>query len=273
MALTQEKTLILAYIPVVHQGYVLWLKKYPQAEILVMGQSLTANSRPLQKDIRALAPEQIVASLKALNLGQSVRVAEIEDLKKLSLDQEILLPDEMISRGVAEEFLTDHQVKFETIFLRWDGVKATQAQPVAVESSTDFMTLARLAAGKSADWWRQVGAVIVKNGSVILTAHNVHLPSEQQPYIDGDPRADFHQGDHIELSTALHAEASLIAQAAKQGLSLAETSLYVTTFPCPNCAKLIVASGIKELFFTEGYSVLDGQRVLETAGVMLIKVN
>jgi len=272
MALTQEKTLILAYIPVVHQGYVLWLKKYPKAEVLVMGQSLTANSRPLQKDIRALTPEQIVVSLQALNLGQSVKVVEAEDLKQLSLDQEILLPDEQISRSVAQEFLKNYQTKFESVFLRWDGAKATQSLPVVAVTSTDFMTLAKMAAGQSADWWRQVGAVAVRADKVLLTAHNAHLPSEQQPYIDGDPRADFHKGDHIELSTALHAEASLIAEAALKGLSLAESSLYVTTFPCPNCAKLIVAAGIKELFFTEGYSVLDGQRVLETAGVKLTQV-
>ncbi|NCS97095.1 MAG: deoxycytidylate deaminase, partial [Candidatus Pacebacteria bacterium] len=89
---------------------------------------------------------------------------------------------------------------------------------------------------------------------------------------DSDPRNSFHKGEHIELSTAIHAEAALIADAAKKGISLEGTQLYVTTFPCPACAKLIACSGITKLYFSEGYSMLDGEKILNDAGVLLSKI-
>jgi dCMP deaminase len=191
----------------------------------------------------------------------------------------MIMPNEVVSQAVAQQYLPTHQIQFDSVFLRWDGEKAVASQPVMAAQQLDkagtqqfFMQLARTEAEKSADWWRQVGVAVIKDGQVILTAYNHHLPSEQQPYIDGDPRADFHKGDHIELSTAIHAEAAAIAEAARQGLSLADTTMYVTTFPCPNCAKLIAQSGVKELVFADGYSMLDGEQVLKTAGVTITQL-
>src|SRR6185369_15532026 len=111
-------------------------------------------------------------------------------------------------------------------------------------------------AQKSSDMWRQVGAAIVKGKKIVLTAYNKHLPSDHTPYTNGDPRNNFHKGDHIEISSAIHAEAGLIAEAAKRGLKLKGLDMYATTFPCPPCAKLIAGSGIKTLYFAEGYAML-----------------
>jgi dCMP deaminase len=48
--------------------------------------------------------------------------------------------------------------------------------------------------------------------------------------------------------------------------------MYVTDFPCPPCAKLIAGAGIARLYFRTGYAVLDGQDVLEQAGVEVVQV-
>jgi dCMP deaminase len=88
----------------------------------------------------------------------------------------------------------------------------------------------------------------------------------------GDPRSNFYKGVGFELSTATHAEARLIAQAARDGTSTEGAVMYVTDFPCPPCAKLIAAAGISRLYFRSGYAVLDGQQVLESAGVDLIQI-
>jgi dCMP deaminase len=77
---------------------------------------------------------------------------------------------------------------------------------------------------------------------------------------------------HLELSTAIHAEASLIAQAAREGISTKAAVLYVTDFPCPPCAKLIAGAGIAKLYFRTGYAVLDGEGVLAAAGVEVVQV-
>jgi len=126
-------------------------------------------------------------------------------------------------------------------------------------------------ANKSSDIWRHVGAAIVSKGEIIRM-FNQHLPSPHTPYVNGDPRNNFHKGDHIEMSSAIHAEAAMISEAARTGTKLEGADMYVTTFPCPPCAKLIARSGIKNLYYGEGYGVLDGEEVLKAAGVKIIFV-
>ena len=92
------------------------------------------------------------------------------------------------------------------------------------------------------------------------------------PYVNGDPRNNFHKGDHIEISTAIHAEAQMIAEAARKGVSLEGADMYVTVFPCPPCAKLIAFSGIKNLYCGGGYGVLDGEAVLKSKDVKIFFV-
>lgn len=59
--------------------------------------------------------------------------------------------------------------------------------------------------------------------------------------------------DLIEFSRAVHAEMEAILSTSRSGLSPKGGSLYCTTFPCHHCAKHIIASGIKKLFFIEPY--------------------
>lgn len=59
--------------------------------------------------------------------------------------------------------------------------------------------------------------------------------------------------DITEFGRITHAEMSAITEAARLGRSLAGATMYVTTFPCHNCAKHIVASGISRLVYIEPY--------------------
>lgn len=59
--------------------------------------------------------------------------------------------------------------------------------------------------------------------------------------------------DTLEYGRAVHAEMSAISAAARLGSSIKDATLYCTTFPCHNCSKHIVASGIKKVFFLEPY--------------------
>ena len=60
--------------------------------------------------------------------------------------------------------------------------------------------------------------------------------------------------DTLEYGRAVHAEMAAISTAARLGLNLANSSLYCTTFPCHNCSKHIVATGVKEVFYLEPYA-------------------
>jgi deoxycytidylate deaminase len=59
--------------------------------------------------------------------------------------------------------------------------------------------------------------------------------------------------DALEYGRVIHAEMSAISDAARLGLSLRESTLFCTTFPCHMCAKHIIAAGIKRVVFLEPY--------------------
>lgn len=263
---------IVAYVPVLHRGYLHFFARHPQAkQLFLLGTEMTQSIEAFQKDLRAIAPQTIATAIQALNIFEQVEVLDQVTLESLANNKEIsfIFPDEEIMHQLAEQYLSQAKITFDSVFLRWDSKSVLAKKEITPDT---FMKHAEVLKEKSADWWRQVGAVIVKDGQEILSDYNHHLPSPLEPYFQGDPRASFHKGELIEFSTAIHAEASLIAQAAKQGRSLNQTELYVTTFPCPVCAKLIAQTGIKKVYFAEGYSLLDGEALLRAAGVEIIKV-
>jgi dCMP deaminase len=104
-------------------------------------------------------------------------------------------------------------------------------------------------------------------------AWNHHHPTEYSPYIDGDPRDGFSRGVRADLSTAIHAEASIVAEAARDGVSLCGADLYAMTFPCPACARLIAEAGFRRCFFAGSYSVLEGENILQAAGIEVLWVD
>ena len=57
----------------------------------------------------------------------------------------------------------------------------------------------------------------------------------------------------IEYNRAVHAELSAIMDAARRGISITNSSLYVTTLPCHECARHIICAGIKEVYYIEPY--------------------
>ena len=59
--------------------------------------------------------------------------------------------------------------------------------------------------------------------------------------------------DIIEFGRIIHAEMSAISDAARNGISIKNTNMFVTTFPCHLCAKHIVSSGIKRVIYLEPY--------------------
>ena len=270
------KKILIAYIPVLHEGYRKLLDLHKDVEIVYLwGKDLIAEADYLSKEIRALDPELIKKSLNSWGLPLEIKILNSDNLAEVqNFEGEIILPDDDISHTFVEKYLISKQVSFSPIFLRWDRRNSVRENKVANdqvivsdEFSKKMLISAEIEASKSSDWWRHVGAVIVKNGEVVLAGHNHHVPSEHTPYINGDPRNCFHKGEYLELSTAIHAEAGLIAEAARRGLSLEGAEIYVTTFPCPPCAKLIAYSGIKKIYYREGYGVLDGEGIMKEKGI------
>jgi len=111
---------------------------------------------------------------------------------------------------------------------------------------------------------RQVGALIVKDKMIISDGYN------------GTP-AGFENICEDEAGKTkayvLHAEANAITKVAKSGNSSAGATMYVTTAPCLECAKLIIQAGITRLVFRDPYSVSDGIDLLKRVGVEIVYLN
>ena len=264
---------VVAYIPVLHEGYRRFLHAHPHPVHLI-GPELYEDYRPLAKDIRALPAEEVAPALAAW--GFEVHVLDRASAAALAAQNpQLTLPAEDVSYQVVERFFPRAEVFYDSVFLRWDKprvVRLDPPRPDRIIAEDDLPALAEAQAERSVDFWRQVGAAIRFADGTVEATRNEHLPHPQAPYAVGDPRSNFFKGVHLELSTAMHAEARLIAAAARAGRSTVGAELYVTDFPCPPCAKLIAASGVARVHYRTGYAVLDGQDVLGAAGVEVVKI-
>ena len=71
----------------------------------------------------------------------------------------------------------------------------------------------------------------------------------------------------------LHAEANAITKLARSSNNSDGSTLYVTSSPCIECAKLIIQSGIKRVVYAEQYRLTDGIELLKRAGIETILLN
>ena len=110
--------------------------------------------------------------------------------------------------------------------------------------------------------------VSLRTGASVLK----HLPTDYHLSTFGDPRSNFDKGERLDIYTSIHGESDLVAKAASKGISLKGTSIYVSTFPCSNCARLLAEAGVKKVFYEKGYSRLDAENVLNAYGVEIILV-
>ena len=278
-----EEEIVVAYVPVLHAGYIALFKRHSGKKLYLLGRDLMT-SLPgfdrMERDIRALAQEDMKRAIHALGVFSSVDVLDQANVVHFNdFTGRVTMPDEDVSRAVALKFFSHQQVFLEPIFLRWDMENATFNRPVSPDrilSSSAFdyevMGKAFALAEKSPDWWRQVGALAVRDGTVLISAFNKHMPHEQSLYALGDPRFNFTWGERIEVSNALHAEQGIIAQAARKGIALQDASLYVTTFPCPPCAASISEAGISRVYYSEGYSLTGAKAILRGFGIEIIHI-
>lgn len=276
-----EKHPTLMYVPAIHSGVLEFIEKN-SSSVGVLDDDLVAEQPRMERDIRRLPPKMAASMLQIAMPNIPVDVVSRQKLQ-MHLDgyETIVMPDEDISHTLKSTGMLDSvAVDIRPAFLRWDRNFSTANQTVesAVEISADVFLesvfyAARAEASRSVDWWRQVGAVILIDGTVVLEGHNT--PSFNADYTFGtfgDPRSNFDAGEHIEISRAVHAEAGLIAAAAKQGISLENAQIAVTTFPCPNCAKLIATSGITAVYYQDGYSLLDAEETFKAHDIALYRV-
>ena len=273
------KTALVLYVPVLHEGYIKFFEKHRgDADALyLLGGDITAEFFSLGREIRALDPEAAQRIIAAMNIFPKVLVLQKEDVKDLN-GVAIVTADDELCRKVARSYFSENSVTYEPVFLRWDEKNVKSSSEVKYDRVSEdpfdrkMCAAASNEAEKSSDWWRHVGAVVTKGNKIIFSAHNHHVPSEYTPYAQGDPRDVVAAGTLNLVYTSLHAEQTIVAEAARKGAPLEGTNMYMNIFPCPLCAKLIAYAGIKKCFFRTGSAWLDAESVLRANGVEIVLV-
>lgn len=123
-----------------------------------------------------------------------------------------------------------------------------------------FMDSAALASKMSHAQRNQVGCVIVKGRNIIAHGWN------------GTPKGSDNvcEVDGVTKPEVIHAEMNAIAKVAQSTESTKDSSLFVTLSPCFECAKLILASGIKQVVYLNEYRDITPLNMLRNNGVQVI---
>lgn len=110
---------------------------------------------------------------------------------------------------------------------------------------------------------RKVGALIVKDKMIISDGYN-GTPSGFENVCEDE--------NNITKPYVLHAEANAITKVARSHNSSDGATMYVTSSPCIECAKLIIQAGIKRVVYSQKYRSVDGCDLLERANIELVYI-
>ena len=111
---------------------------------------------------------------------------------------------------------------------------------------------------------KQVGAIVVKNGTIIADGYN------------GTPTGFENCCEDLNGEThwyVLHAEANAILKLSKSNNSGEGSTLYISLSPCRNCCKLILQAGIKRVVYVVDYKDTSGVDFLTKAGVEVVHIS
>lgn len=139
-----------------------------------------------------------------------------------------------------------------------------------------FMSVAKLSAMRSKDPSTQVGACIASNTNRILsTGYNGAPNGIEDKYFPWDREGEFL---NTKYPYVCHAEMNCILSYRGDNKDLENARIYVDLFPCNECAKIIIQSGIKEvIYLCDKYADTDGvkasKKMFDACGVKYKQIN
>ena len=124
---------------------------------------------------------------------------------------------------------------------------------------------------RSKDPSTQVGACIVSNDNIIISTGYNGMPKG----CSDDEYPWDREGEQTKYPYVVHAELNAVLNA--NGRDLRGSKLYVALFPCNECAKAIIQSGVKEVYYlsdkyADSMATLASKRMLMSAGVTFTKL-
>jgi dCMP deaminase len=138
-----------------------------------------------------------------------------------------------------------------------------------------FMTITHQVAERSTCLRAKVGAVIVRDRSILATGYN-GAPAGLPHCLDvGCLIYESKNPDgEIELNCfrTIHAEINAITQAARNGAAIREADVYVSHSPCIHCMKVLINTGIKTVYYGEPYKIHTIKELISYARINLVQV-
>ncbi|MDO8656168.1 MAG: deaminase, partial [Nanoarchaeota archaeon] len=127
---------------------------------------------------------------------------------------------------------------------------------------------------KSNCWLDPAGAVFVSDGKVLVESTSTSFNGSRCREIPINfAELDLNAGERIMFCDSLHAERMGISEAAKRGIPLTESTMYVSKFPCRPCAMSVIAAGITTIVFEkESYGLLETADLFEANNIALKKI-
>lgn len=113
-----------------------------------------------------------------------------------------------------------------------------------------------------------VGCVLVnKDNRIVSTGYNGSISGNPQCDEVGHVMRDGH------CIATIHAEMNALLYCAKEGISVKNTTCYVTHFPCLNCTKSLIQAGIIKIYYRHGYRMDEyAKELLEKNNIEYIQI-
>ena len=106
-----------------------------------------------------------------------------------------------------------------------------------------YREIVQVTAKRSPCTRKHVGCLLVKDNRIVSQAYNGFLP--------GCPHKSIVRNNHEQAT--IHAEQNALCDCANRGVSCKDAIAYITHYPCLICARLLIASGIKEIKYIDDY--------------------
>jgi dCMP deaminase len=129
-----------------------------------------------------------------------------------------------------------------------------------------YMGMAELMASMSHGVNLKVGCVLVTNNGVVLTGVN-GLPKQ----LGNDLEYHYTGLPSVTKPSTIHAELNAILKAAKEGVSVVGSTIYLTHSPCVSCASMLVQAGVSKVVYQTPYRCEDGIQLLIDCDLEVVK--
>ena len=126
-----------------------------------------------------------------------------------------------------------------------------------------FLKVAMLVSERATCPRMHCGCVLVRDGQILSTGYNGSIPGSEHCEDVGCLVVDNH------CVRTIHAEMNAILQCSSHGVNTKDSIAYITNMPCTNCAKALIAAGIKEIIIFSDYHDTMAEEFFKKAGLKL----